>query len=232
VTTIVNPLAGGPVVLATAVGAAEGSRGAAAALACAGGDADRAVLLVDVGGNPPRPTLLASAASQRLEERLAAHLPNLRAAARGQICQLRVPADEEGLAAAAAAVTVARDALSVLHLPQKMLRPLLEAPTGPRPTGVLLRADVVRDRPLVALLVRDLFERELRVGVLKRRLGWVAERRALFGALPAETAGGLPPRLLNCLASHACYASRHDPEADSARTAKPERRDHAGTGPR
>ena len=59
-----------PLVLVTAVGDAEGSRGAAAALACAGADADRATLLVDVGGRAQRPTLLASSAANQLEERL------------------------------------------------------------------------------------------------------------------------------------------------------------------
>ena len=114
------------------MGEAEGSRGAAAALACAGADADRATLLVDVGGRAPRPTLLASAAAHRLEERLAAHLPQARVAARGQVCHLAVPADPDGLAAAAAAVTVARGALAVLHLPPALLQPLLDERLGPR----------------------------------------------------------------------------------------------------
>jgi hypothetical protein len=34
--------------------------------------------------------------------------------------------------------------------------------------------------------------RDLAVGVLKQRLGWVAERRALFGALAPAAGGGLP----------------------------------------
>ena len=45
---------------------------------------------------PPRPTLLASAAAHRLEERLVAHLPRARVAARGQVCHLAVPAEPEG----------------------------------------------------------------------------------------------------------------------------------------
>ena len=81
---------GAPTVLVTAVGGAEGRAAAAAALACAGADVDRAALLVDVGGRPPRPTLLASAAARGLEERLAAHLPSARVAARGQVCHLAV----------------------------------------------------------------------------------------------------------------------------------------------
>lgn len=195
----VNPLREGPVLVVSAVGEAEGSRGAAAALTCAAADVDGPALLVDVGGRPPRPTLLASAAAQKLEERLGAHLPNLRAAARGQVCHLAVPSDPEGLDAAAAAVTVARGATAVLHVEPELLQEVLADPSGVRPTGVLLRADLERDRPLLALAARDLITRGLAVAVLKRRLGWVVERRALFGALPVGSAGGLPERLVRRL---------------------------------
>jgi len=200
-----NPTADAPTVVVTAVGAAEGSRGAAAALACAGADLDLATLLVDVGGRAPRPTLLSSAAASRLEERLAAHLPQARIAARGQVCHLAVPAAAEGLEIAAAAVTVARGALAVLHLSPPMLRPLLEDGAGPRSSGVLLRTDLGADRPLIALAARDLIARGLDLAVLKQRLGWVAERRALFGALGADSgeglSAGLARRLLDAGAS-------------------------------
>jgi hypothetical protein len=221
-----------PTVLVTAVGAAEGSRGAAAALACAGADVDLATLLVDVGGKAPRPTLLASAAAQRLEERLAAHLPQARVAARGQVCHLAVSADPEGLEVASAAVTVARGALAVLHLPPTRLRPLLEEGFGTEVSGILLRADVGADRALLALAARDLTDRQLAVAVLKRRLSWVAERRALFGTLSSDAAAGLPPRLLAQLLSHRCYAGSDDARAKPTRAAQPERRDHAGIGSR
>jgi hypothetical protein len=193
-TALVNPLQTGPAVVVAAVGEAEGSRGAAAALACAGADADLATLLIDVGGGTPRPALLASAAAQKLEERLRAHLPEGRAAARGQVCHLAVPADGEGLEAAAAGVSIARGAPAVLRIPPQLLQAAVAGDSLLRPTGVLLRADLERDRPLVALAVRDLLGRDFAVGVLKRRLSWVAERRALFGALPAGAPGGLPER--------------------------------------
>lgn len=196
--SLVNPLENGPTIVVAAVGAAEGSRAAAAALACAGADADLATLLVDLGGKPPRPTLLASAAAQKLEERLGAHLPDFRAAARGQVCHLAVPAGYEGLDAAAAAVTVARGSTAVIHVPPEMLQSLLDG-LGPRPSGVLLRVDLVEDRALAALAVRDLIGRGHAVAVLKHRLGWVAERRALFGALPPDSPGGLPRRLVRRL---------------------------------
>lgn len=197
-------------VLVTAVGAAEGSRAAAAALACSGAAVDLATLLIEVGGRAPRPTLLASRAAQQLEERLAAHLPTARVAARGQVCHLAVPADEDGFALASAAVTVARGALAVVHLAPSHLRTLLDDGLGPRPSGVLLRADLAADRPLLALAVRELLDRDLAVAILKRRLGWVAERRAHFGALPPGQAGGLPPSVLNRLQTKDCYPGPDD----------------------
>ena len=218
--------------LVTAVGEAEGSRGAAAALACAGADLERTALLVDVGGRPPRPTLLTSNAARRLEERLAAHLPRARVAARGQVCHLAVAADPEGLETAAAAVTVARGDLAVLHLPSPLLRPLLEERLGPRPSGALLRADLGRDRALLALVARDLMARDLAVGVLKERLSWVVERRALFGSLAPDATGGLPSRLLPKLLSHECYIAPHATRDQPTRVTQPERRDHARTGSR
>jgi hypothetical protein len=221
-----------PSVMVTAVGKAEGSRGAAAALACAGADIELATLFVDVGGKAPRPTLLASAAARQLEERLAAHVPQARLAARGQVCHLAVPADPEGLEVASAAVTVNRGALAVLHLPPELLQPALDGRLGPEPSGVLLRADLAADRALLALVVRDLFGRDLAVAVLKQRLGWVAERRAFFGSLTSDAAGGLPPHLLLRVLSHECYIERHDPQDQPTRAAKPERRDHARTGSR
>lgn len=216
-----NPLADAATVLVTAVGEAEGSRGAAAALACAGAEADLATLLVDVGGRPPRPTLLASTAAHRLEERLVAHLPRVRVAARGQVCHLAVPADPDGLAAAAAAVTVARGALAVLHIPPALLQPLLVERLGPEPTGVLLRADIASDRPLLALVVRELMSRALAVAVLKQRLGWVAERRALFGSLGPGAAAGPAPRLLRQLAPPEVYPELEESCRASTGTAFP-----------
>ncbi|HEU4737483.1 MAG TPA: hypothetical protein VFS54_00210 [Solirubrobacterales bacterium] len=197
-TVFVNPLAGGSVVLVTAVGEAGGARGAAAALVCAGAEVDLATLLIDVGGRAPRPTLIASAAAQKLEERLRVHLPEARVAARGQVCHLAVAADDQGLDAAAAAVGAVRGDLAAILLPPYLLQQAL-GESNLRPTGVLLRSDLPEDRALVALAARDLLDRGLAVGVLKHRLGWVAERRALFGALPAGSPGGLPERLVRRL---------------------------------
>ncbi|HEX3737811.1 MAG TPA: hypothetical protein VHV53_09740 [Solirubrobacterales bacterium] len=184
----------GAVVLVAAIGDAEGSRGAAAALSCAGSGVETAALLVDVGGRVARPTLIASASAHRLEERLAARLPTLRPAARGEVCHLSVAADENGLAAAGTAVTIARGGPAVVHVTPELLQPLLEVSGAPRPDAALLRADLAADRSLVALAVSDLLDRGLRVAVMKHRLGWVAERRAGFGALGGDS-GGLPEPL-------------------------------------
>lgn len=200
--SFVNPLSARPLAAVAAVGEAEGARGAAAALACAGADVDLATLLVDVGGRAPRPTLIASAAARQLEERLAAHLPECRVAARGQVCHLAVPADSAGLDLASAAATAARDSGAVLHLPPELLHEALDHP-GLRPAGVLLRADLDADRALTALAVRELIGRGMTAGVLKQRLSWVAERRALFGVLSPGSPGGLPERLVRRLAGAA-----------------------------
>jgi hypothetical protein len=198
VTVFLNPLEVAPTILVTAVGAAEGSRGAAAALACATAEVDLAPLLIDVGGRPPRPTLIASAAAQQLEGRLKAHLGDAKVAARGQVCHLAVPADADGLATAATAAATAREGGAVVHLPPDSLQPALAEPAF-QVTAVLLRADLGHDRALVALAVRDLLDAGVGAAVLKRRLTWVAERRALFGVLPAEATGGLPGRLVRQL---------------------------------
>jgi hypothetical protein len=188
----------GTVVAVTSVGGAEGARGAAAALSCHGSGLETAALMIDVGGRVPRPTLIASASAHHLEERLAARLPNLRPAARGEVCHLAVTADEDGLAAAGVAVTAARGGLAVVLVGPDLLQPLLDTAGAPRPEAALLRADLNEARPLVALAVGDLLGRGLRVAVLKRRLGWVAERRAGFGALGSDS-GGLPEPLLRRL---------------------------------
>ncbi|HEY7457019.1 MAG TPA: hypothetical protein VH703_07065 [Solirubrobacterales bacterium] len=173
-----------PVVLATRVGAASGSRAAAAALACIASESDRAALLIEVGkGRPPGPTPIATSGARALEERLAAHRPGAALAARGRICLLGLAPDAAWADGLAAALPLARESAAVVHLPPELLRPALAEPRI-RPTAVLLRADLAADRPLTALAVRDLLDRQLRVSVLKQPLGWLAARAALLGALP------------------------------------------------
>ncbi len=217
----------GRVVLVTSAGKASGAKAAAAALACAGSEPDRAGLLIDVGGRAPRPTLVASAGARELEERLALHLPGLRAVARGQCCHLAVPDERDALDPVRAAIPLPREAVAVVHLPPGRFRAALDEP-GIAPTAVLLRADLEADRALVALAARELIERGLALKVLERPLGWISAREALFGvsrsgrALPSRLVGRLLPPV-----KHGCYSGFDDPQADPARTAQQERRDHA-----
>ena len=226
----------GRVILVAAVGAASGSRPAAAALACAGSEPDCPGLLVDVGGRPPRPTLVASSGARDLEERLAAHLPELQAASRGGTCHLSVPGDAvEGLEQLPAALPLAREAIAVLHVPSGLFQDALRVP-GVTLSGVLLCADLGSDRALTALVVREIQRRELLVRVLKRPLAWVSARRALFGVLPPDAPGGLPPRLRESLleseisAAHGCYTGADDTEAHPEGVAQQQRRGDAGAG--
>lgn len=199
----------GAVILVSAVARAGGSKAAAAALACAGSDPDRPGLLIDAGGRPPRPTLVASAGARALEERLAVHLPGLRAASRGQICHLAVPADPSAFEPIRAALPLVRDSVAIVHLSPLLLR---KAVGGPElgATGVLLHADLDSDRALTALAAGDLIGHGFAVRILKQPLAWVSARRALFGALPAGSPGGLPRSVESLLESEisvepSCY---------------------------
>jgi hypothetical protein len=174
-----------PVVLVTRVGAAKGSRAAAAALACTASEPDRAALLVDLEeGRAPRPTLVATAGARRLEERLAGHLPDAAIASRGRMCHLRLNPDPEGIERVAAVLPLVRESAAVVHLPPTMLRALL-GDARVRSTGVLLRADLTENRALTALAVRDLMVEGLQVGVVKRPLGPLSAAAAQLGALPS-----------------------------------------------
>ena len=178
-----------------------GLTGAAAALACAGSDADRAGLLIELSDSRrPRPTPVASEAARRLEARLADHIPDGAAVARGRLCHLTLPAGPAGLDLIPAALPMARDSIGVIHLSPSLLQPALES--GAVGAGsILLRADLDRDRALTALAVRALLESGLRVVVPKRRLAWIPSRVALLGALPPDAAGGLPGPLVRRLLS-------------------------------
>src|SRR5699024_4922188 len=116
-----------------------------------------------------RPTLVASAGARELEERLAVHLPQLRAASRGQTCHLAIPDEPTAFESVRAALPLVRDSAAVIHLPPARLQVAL-ADTGIRPTSAMLRADLVQDRALTALAVRDLVSRGLRTKVLKHAL--------------------------------------------------------------
>lgn len=172
------------VVLVSWVGAAKGTRAVAAALACAASEPDRAALLIDLEeGRATRSTLVATAGARSLEERLAAHLPGAIIASRGRIAQLKLLAEREAIEILAAALPLVREQAAVVHLPPALLRAVL-GDARVHSTGVLLRADLIEDRALTALAVRDLMAEGLQVGVVKRPLGLLTACAAQLGATP------------------------------------------------
>jgi hypothetical protein len=222
------PTARGPVVFVTRVGAATGSRAAAAALACAASEPDRAALFIDLDdGRTPRSTLVATVGARELEERLVAHLPVAAAASRGRICHLRLPPDPDGIEQIAAVLPLVRESAGIVHLPPRLLRPVLEEPRV-QTTATLLRADLIDDRSLTALAARDLMARGSRVAVLKRPCGWLAASVAMLGALPPGIEV-LPPRLCERLLTtedkkfRQCYDERNGAESDQGEVPPQER---------
>jgi hypothetical protein len=182
-----------PAVLVSSVGGAAGSREAAAVIACARSAPDRACLLVDVGdGRPPRPTPLATVAARELERRLGAHMPDAVVAARGRVCQLLLSSDS--LDRLGAALALARDPGGVVHLPPGLLQQGVALPAI-ETEAVVLRAELERDRPLVALAAGDLMSRGVRVAVIKHRLRRSVALQALFGMLSGESADDIPARV-------------------------------------
>lgn len=184
--------------LVSAIGDAQGARGAAGALACAASTAEHAALLIDLGARQPRPTLISSAAASALEAKLAATLHDSTAAARGQLCHLALALDHRGLAAAAFVRASLPEATLVIHLPHGLLADALRLGVL-RPDGVLLRADLECNRSLAAETIRQLVRDDLPVAILNHRLNWVAERRALFGVLATDAPGALPAEVVNRL---------------------------------
>lgn len=213
----------GPVVLVTHVGDAVGSRAAAAALACAASEPESAALLIDLeNGRPPRPSLVATAGARELEERVAAHLPEAPVASRGQICHLKLPVNPAGIEQVPAALPLARESAAVILLPPTLLQPLLEEPCI-QPAAALLRADLTKERALTALAARDLMARDLRLAVLKRPLGWLVARCALFGVPPGADAvpTRMRERLLNTEDSkfQRCYDGKGEAKGATKRRA-------------
>jgi hypothetical protein len=175
------PLARTPArLLVTATGGARGSEALAAALAVCAADERRAALLVEVGdGNRRRPTLLASPAARRCETELGGTAAG--AAARGLLCHFAVGEGPEGLERAVEAICrEPQCAASVVHVEPALWLQALEHPRF-RAGAAVIRAELPRDRALVALAVRDLRARGMAVRVAARPLGWATGRRALAG---------------------------------------------------
>jgi hypothetical protein len=186
------------VVAATALPGSSGSQATAAAVGVAlarmGDGEPRGVVVVDVAEEVrQRPTLVSSGAARELESRLAAALP---AAARGVLCATAV--SEAHLADALDLCRVSGADSIVVAAPPGVWRELIDA--GEAEAGVI-RADVERSRPLLALAVRDLTARGIRAGVIPRPPGFVASRRARAGIEPGGELGWRAKRIAKRIAS-------------------------------
>jgi Transglycosylase SLT domain/D-alanyl-D-alanine carboxypeptidase/Putative Flp pilus-assembly TadE/G-like len=175
-----GPAVAPPLVLVTATGGARGSEALAAALATCTADDRRAAVVVEVGGaRIRRPTLLASPAARRGEARLGGTAAG--AAARGLLCHVAAGEGEEGLERGVEVVRRCGDwSPCVMHVEAALWQQALGHP-GMLAGAALIRAELPRDRSLIALAVRDLRRRGMGVRVAARPLGWAAGRRALAG---------------------------------------------------
>jgi hypothetical protein len=201
-----------PVVVATALGDAEGGVATAAALAVSlalldDGRADRGgvpVLFAGIGAGRGRgPTMLAADGARMLESRL--REGGFDAAARGRLACLRIDERDgwrDRLREALALADSAR--VAVVHLPGRLWRCALEG--GVEPRAALLRADLPAQRSLAALSVAELRAAGLRVRIARRPPGRVGSRRALAGLEPGGEASRRAKRLARGLVGEAGQA--------------------------
>ena len=178
-------------------GAAGGPPTAAAlAVACGIGD-DQPVALIEVGGRRRGPTMLSSSSARSLEERLRAAGRDCRA--RGRLASVPVVVAEgweEELVATLALLDQTESA--VVSLPPALLRQVL-ARSELGVEGVLLCAELPRQRALAALAVRELRAAGVPVKIARRTPGRVAARRALAGIEPGGDASPRAERLAAAL---------------------------------
>ena len=183
--------ADGPLlVAATALPGAEGGAAVASAVGVAisrfGAGEPLGVVVIDHERSSGRPTLVSTGAARELESRLR---PELAAVARGALCAVSAQGDE--LPGAIAACRSAGAAAVVVHAPPATWRELVDAgEVG----AAVVRADVDRSRPLTALAARELIAADIATGVIPRRPGVVATRRALAGIEPGGDLGSRAAR--------------------------------------
>jgi len=192
-------MASGPRLLAvTTLPGSEGGVATAAALGVAiarrGADEPLGVVLIDLdSGVSRRPTLVSSASARSLESELRDVVP---AAARGTLCA--VTAREPDLDQALADCRESRAAAVVVLASPPRWRDLVD---GGEVDAVVIRGDVGRDRPLVALAARELIASGVPTGVVTQPPGLVATRRALAGIEPGGYLGSRSARLASRLLS-------------------------------
>ena len=196
------PDAGGGLAWAAAVAVALARGGDVAPIA---GD-DGAVVLVEVGSGRARgPTMLAADAARELERDL--REAGFEAAARGRLAWVRLEAEDGWIDRLRAVIDLCRGArTAVVCLSPADLRGALgDQRLGV--AGVLLRAELPRQRPLAALAARELLAAGLRTRIVTKPAGRVASRRALAGIDPggdvSRRAGRLARGLLAAQAGQA-----------------------------
>ncbi len=196
------PDAGGGLAWAAAVAVALAREGDVAPIA---GD-DGAVVLVEVGSGRARgPTMLAADAARELERDL--REAGFEAAARGRLAWVRLEAEDGWIDRLRAVIELCRGArTAVVCLSPADLRGALgDQRLGV--AGVLLRAELPRQRPLAALAARELLAAGLRTRIVTKPAGRVASRRALAGIDPggdvSRRAGRLARGLLAAQAGQA-----------------------------
>jgi hypothetical protein len=200
------------VVLATDLPGAGGGGGlptaASVAVACA--SSGGGVLFAEVGGDARRgPTMLASAAARELEDRLRA--AGVEATARGRLCWAT-------LGEAGDALRLAIDAArpfhaAIVHLAPAAWREAIEG--SPRLAhAALVHAVLPAQRALAALLVDDLREAGIRLGISSVAPGRVGARRALAGIEAGGEAGDRAVRIARRLVPPPAEDTQRAPRLD------------------
>jgi GNAT superfamily N-acetyltransferase len=124
------------------------------------------------------------------------------------MCVIAAAPGRDGLVTLGRAVDAAGRSPVVVHAGAADLAGLLAEPAASRFAAAAVRCEAGIDRALAAASVLDLLGRGFAVALLEQRLDWVRERRALFGALPAEELDGLPAAIVSWLRDAAAGGPR------------------------
>ena len=151
-------------------------------------------LLVEVGDAARRraPTLLAVPGARGIEGALRA--AGQRASARGHLCHLSVPGGTDPIEDVSDALAASEAELAVIHVPERLWVPALEAEDLAVSGGCLL-VSLPGERSLAALAVDEAARRRISVRIATRPPSLFAARRALTGVRPGGRASGSAGRI-------------------------------------
>jgi transglycosylase-like protein with SLT domain/D-alanyl-D-alanine carboxypeptidase-like protein len=186
------------IVLCTEAAGARDGLAQAAAVAVAAAGRDGASLLVALEAEPRRRsgTLLAAPGARKLEE--AARAAGFStASARGHLCVVSLPAEEESVGALKELEAIAGGRPVFASVPGSLWSDALAVPGA---VAGLLSARLPRDRSLATLVAFDLRERGMAAKVAVKPLGRLAGMRALGGLDPGGTATRRAARIAQALA--------------------------------